>query len=99
MGVEVDLQSVVVAARDQVSCEVGAESAILNLKSGVYYTLDPVGARIWSLLQKPLTVSQIRAAILQEYDVEPARCLADLLALLTRFAEEGLIEIRPAVAS
>jgi hypothetical protein len=99
MGTEFDSQSVVVASRDQVSCEVGAESAILNLKNGVYYTLDPVGARIWSLLQKPHSVSEIYAAILEEYDVEPARCQSDLVALLARFDEEGLIEIRDAAAS
>jgi hypothetical protein len=99
MDTEFDLQSVVVASRDQVSCEVGAESAILNLKNGVYYTLDPVGARIWSLLQEPRSVSEIHDAILGEYDVEPARCQSDLIALLARFADEGLIEIRGVAAS
>jgi hypothetical protein len=99
MGTEFDLLSVVVASRDQVSCEVGAESAILNLKNGVYYTLDPVGARIWSLLQEPHSISEIHAAILGEYDVEPSRCQDDLVALLSRFAEEGLIEIRGAAAA
>ena len=37
-------QSVVAATKDQVSCSLGAEAAILNTKQGVYYGLDPVGA-------------------------------------------------------
>jgi len=34
-------QSVVVAVKDQVSCDLAGEAAILNMKSGVYYGLDP----------------------------------------------------------
>ena len=37
-------RSIVVAAKDQVSCDLAGEAAILNMKNGVYYGLDPVGA-------------------------------------------------------
>jgi coenzyme PQQ synthesis protein D (PqqD) len=87
-------RSIVVAARDQVSCTLGTEAAILSLKSGVYYGVDEVGARIWSLLQKPCSVEALREAIIDEYDVEPERCERDLLALLEQLHAEGLIEVR-----
>jgi hypothetical protein len=29
-----------------------------------------------------------------EYEVDPERCVSDLVALLQRLAEEGLIEVR-----
>lgn len=87
-------KTIVVAAREQVSCDLDGEAAILNLKSGVYYGLDPVGARVWSLIQKPRTVDSIRDVLVEEYDVEPARCLSDLLALLTELAEEGLLDVK-----
>jgi len=83
-----------VAARDQVSSNLDGEAAILNLKNGVYYGLDPVGARIWSLIQEPTTVAELRDAIVEEYEVEPDRCERDLLALLRDLAAEGLIEVR-----
>ena len=86
--------AVVVAIRDQVSADLAGEAAILNLKSGVYYGLNAVGARIWSLIQEPKTVEDIRDTILNEYDVEPERCERDLLALLERLAAEGLIEVQ-----
>ena len=38
----------IVVSSDQVSCGLGDEAAIVNLRNGVYYGLDPVGARIWS---------------------------------------------------
>ena len=86
--------STVVAAKDQVSSDLGGEVAILDLKAGVYYGLDAVGARIWSLIQKPRTVNEIRDILLEEYEVEPERCEHDLLALLRRLADEGLVEVR-----
>ena len=81
------------AAKDQVSSDLGGEVAILDLKAGVYYGLDAVGARIWSLIQKPRTVNEIRDILLEEYEVEPERCERDLLALLQRLADEGIIEV------
>lgn len=87
-------RSTVVAGKDQVSCDLAGEVAILHVKKGVYYGLDPVGARIWELIQEPRTLGEVRDAILDEYEVEPERCERDLLALLGRLAEEGLVEIR-----
>jgi hypothetical protein len=86
--------STVVAAKDQVSSDLGGEVAILDLKAGVYYGLDAVGARIWSLIQEPRTVNEIRDILLEEYEVEPEHCERDLLALLRRLADEGLVEVR-----
>ena len=86
--------STVVVAKDQVSCDLGGEAAILGLKKGVYYGLDVVGGRIWSLIQTPTTVGAVRDAILQEFDVDAERCEQDLLALLDKLAGENLIEIQ-----
>ena len=65
----------------------------MHLKAGVYYGLNDVGARIWSLLQEPRSVKEIRETILREYEVEPERCDQDVLALIKSLAVEELIEI------
>ena len=84
----------VVVSQDQVSCDLSGESAILNLKAGVYYGLNEVGTRIWKLIQEPQRVGDLRDAILEEYEVEPDRCEADIMALLQAFLDNGLIEVR-----
>ena len=89
----IGLKTIVVACKDTVSCPLGDEAAILHIGRGTYYGLDPVGAHIWSLLEKPRPVEELRAAVLMEYDVEPSRCETDLLALLEKMRSEGLIEI------
>ena len=74
--------STVVRAKDQVSCDLVGEAVILNLKSGVYYGLNPVGARIWELIQEPRTVSAVLDVLLEQYNVEAGRCERDLFCLL-----------------
>ncbi len=79
---------------DLVSCDLNAEAVVLNLRSGRYYGLDPVGARIWNLIQTPRTVQEIRDILLQDYEVEADRCEGDLVALLEKLANEGLVDVR-----
>jgi hypothetical protein len=67
---------------------------ILNLRTGVYYGLDEVGARIWSLMQEPIRLTAIRESILAEYDVTADDCERDLLDLVAKLDAEGLIEIQ-----
>lgn len=86
--------AVLVAAPDQVSCDIGNQMAILNLKSGIYYGLDSVGSRIWELIQSPRPVNEIEAALVAEYDVEPDRLKPDLQDLCQELVAAGLIEIR-----
>lgn len=87
-------RSTVVAARDQVSSDLGGEVAILNLPAGMYYGLDDVGVRVWELVQEPRMVSEIQDVVVEEYDVEPARGKRDVLTLIQEMADEGLVEVR-----
>lgn len=89
----VSLSSVVVAAPNQLSCDLGGEVAILNTESAKYYGLNAVGARIWELIQKPTRVAEVRDALVEEYDVAAERCQAELLGMLEALAAAGLIEV------
>jgi hypothetical protein len=94
MESRLSIQSIVVATREQVSCPLGDEAAVLNLKNSVYYGMNPVGARVWDLLQQPRSVAEIRDVVLEEFEVGVERCEGDLLELLAKMRAEGLIEVR-----
>ena len=87
-------QTIVVAAKGQVSCALDGEAAILNIGNGTYYGLDAVGAEIWRLVQNPQRVTQIRDAVMSLYEVQPERCENDIIDLLEMLLAEGLIEMR-----
>jgi len=87
-------QSTIVVSSQQVSGDLlDGEVAILNLSDGVYYGLNDIGGRIWSLIQQPKTVSDLKATLLQEYDVDPELCYRELLDLLQDLANRGLVVV------
>jgi hypothetical protein len=88
----ISLKTIVVASRENFSCSLGDDAAILDMRSGKYYGLDPIGARIWKMLDQPRSVEELRAAIVEEYEVEPAKCESDLLLLLEQLRREGLVK-------
>ena len=87
------LDSIVAASPDQVSCLLGTEAAILNLKSGVYFGLEGVGAIVWDLIAKPKPVNEILETLLERFEVDQERCQNDLFALLAELDRRGLIEV------
>ncbi len=90
----ISTDTVVVASEEHVSADLDSESVILSLKNGTYYGLDPLGAHIWELIQKPRQVLEVRDEILSAYDVTTEQCETDLIALLAQLESEGLIEVR-----
>ena len=91
---KISISSTVIAEKDPVTSEMANEVAILNPKSGMYFGLDMVGARVWELIQKPVTVENVRNIILDEYDVDVDRCEKDLFMLFSEMSNNGLIEVR-----
>jgi hypothetical protein len=89
----ISVESIVFASKDQISCDLAGEAAILELKSGTYFGLGEVGASVWNLIAQPRRVIDIRDALLEQYDVEAERCSRELLDLLTALHERGLIQI------
>lgn len=88
--------STVVVAKDQISCNLADEAVVLNFKAGMYYGLNSVAAKVWSLIQEPKKVSEIRDAILAEYAVDADRCQRELFDLLRDLQAKDLIRIKDA---
>ena len=86
--------STIEVAKDVVSCDLVDEAAILDLKTGIYYGLDPVGARIWKLIQTPRQLNEILETLLNEYEVEKNHCQEDLIELIEQLAEKELVTIK-----
>lgn len=90
----IEPRSVVVASRDQVGSDLAGETVLLSMKTARYYGLADVGARIWSLLQNPVSVSEISDVIAREYEVSREQCEADVMRFLEELVAHGLIEVR-----
>jgi hypothetical protein len=69
----------------------GTDTALLDMRSERYYTLDSVGSRIWSLLAEGSAVDEITAQLGEEFDASPDIIARDLDALLSRLQKASLI--------
>ena len=77
---------------DQVMArQVGEETVILDLASGTYFGLDPVGARIWQLMAESKTLVETCAVMLTEYEVTQEEIERDVLRLAEELLEKRLI--------
>ena len=85
--------STIVAAKGQISTDLGGESVILGLSSGKYYSLNDSGSLIWNLIRDPTTVQHLVDALVDEYEIDRKPCESDLIALLGQLDREGLITV------
>lgn len=68
------------------------ETVLLDVPSGLYYSLDAVGGRMWQLLvQHQGDLGLVLRDVVAEYEVDEGRARADLEALLARFRASGLV--------
>ncbi len=77
-----------------ISGQLHDEIVMMDLEQGKYFSLNPVASRIWDLLDRPLSVRELCRILIDEYDVEPERCLAEVWEYIIDMARLGLI--RPA---
>ena len=70
----------------------GQTLVLLDPDRGVYYGLNEVGTRIWTLLAAGSSREQIEGQLVAEYDALLENVRADLQNLLAELLEHGLIE-------
>ncbi len=81
------------AVDEHLYSDLKGEAVILNLVNGRYYGLNSVGVVIWKSLREPATIGDIEAAVMKEFDVDPATCRRESTDFLEKMVEEHLIEI------
>ena len=69
------------------------EAVLLNLKTGVYFGLNPIGTRVWDLLAEHGTVREVVDAIVGEYEVATQTCTDDVLALIADMQKHALVTV------
>jgi hypothetical protein len=88
-------ESKMVIPAQVMSRQVGDETVILDLTSGMYFGLDPVGARIWQLLSEGHQVDAVVTSLLNEYEVSEEQLRQDVETLVSELISRGLVEVTP----
>lgn len=64
---------------------------LLDFERGIYYGLNPVGARVWELLAEGKSTDEIIDRLTGEFDVERTAAKGDVMALMDDLAVNGLV--------
>jgi hypothetical protein len=68
------------------------ETVLLDLRSGRYYTLNRLGSVIWEHCTGEKTIGEIHTVLCDRFEVDPERALDDLIVLVDRLMQEGLLQ-------
>ena len=72
------------------------ESVLLNLETERYFGLDNTGTRMWQVITAAPNIDVGLQLLTEEFDVAPEILRANLMDLLSRLVENGLLAVQPA---
>jgi hypothetical protein len=75
--------------------ELSGEAVLLNLDNEMYYGLDEIGYRMWTVLTTCDSIGAAYEKLLSEYEVEPEQLWESLDALIGECTEHGLVQLAP----
>ena len=78
---------------DVLFSQVGDEAVLLNLKSGVYYSLDVVGALVWAEIAAGKPLGGIQESLTEQFAVTSDVIWADLTTLVEDLKAKGLVTV------
>ncbi len=98
LGVKYMAQSMTfVQSQAVVARVVAGETLIVPVRAKVgdlssIYKFNGTGTLIWKLLQEPRTVTEIAAAVAEQYDVELSQAEIDVTGFINEMQSVGLVE-------
>jgi len=87
------MNSKLVRDNDVIFSDMDGETVMMSIERGEYYGINPIGSRIWSLLETPRTVSALCDTLCPDYDVTPEQCAVDVQLFLIQLVDKGVIKI------
>lgn len=76
---------------DVVFQKLGDESVLLNLRTGVYWGLNPTGAVVWDEIVRHGDVTRAVATLQEKFAGNPAEMRATVQDLIRDLSREGLV--------
>jgi len=71
--------------------DMGGEKVMLSINNGKYYNLGEIGGVIWDLTKEPITIEQLVAHLVSQYEVEQNECEQQVMNFIKQLNNEGLL--------
>jgi coenzyme PQQ synthesis protein D (PqqD) len=84
---------------EPVAVEVDRTVVMMSVDQGMYFGLEGVGPRIWSLLEQPRSFRQLCDALTAEFEVVPDACRREVGAFLEELRRVHLVRFHDPAAN
>ena len=88
-----NIKSKITLSKNVFAQEIDEETIILDSVTQEYFSINEIGKVIWSLLSQNKNLEEIKAQMLEMYEVPEEQLEKDLLNFLQALAKKGLISI------
>ena len=87
------MDTVIGRANGLTAAPVGDDMVILNMANNNYIGLDPIGRRIWALLETPWRIDDLCRRLSDEFDGPAEDIAKDVVSFLIELESEGLAHV------
>ena len=93
---QLNTDSVVRRCADVVFSKLDDELLAIDSQAGYCYSMNETAGRIWDLVVNPVSVAELCSQLRNEFAVDEHTCLKEVLPLLQRLTDSGLIQVTDA---
>ncbi|MBE5099040.1 lasso peptide biosynthesis PqqD family chaperone [Priestia aryabhattai] len=73
--------------------DMDGEKVMLSIHNGKYYNLGEIGGQIWEQIKEPISVRELIATLVAQYNVAQSDCEEQVIAFLSQLIKENLIQL------
>lgn len=66
-------------------------AVLLDIQQGICFSLNPVGAKIWTLLKERKSMDEIIASLVKDFDVPEEQVRSDVAEFASLLNQKGLL--------
>ena len=65
---------------------------MMHIEKGKYFGLNPVGKRIWEIIEQPSSFTEITEILRAEFEVTPEQCESEVREFLEKMEKLDLVK-------
>lgn len=75
------------------SSDMDGETVMMSVENSEYYSLSPVGTRIWQIVEKEISYKDLISQLMTEYSIDIETCKSDTEEFINELINKGLVEL------
>ncbi len=76
-----------------IATEMDGDTVMMSIDRGEYFGIGGVGSRVWELLERPRSLTDIVRTICDEFEVDETTCRADIERFIGELQGHGLASV------